>query len=133
MVLVVQRVDGREGLGVRCHLDEAEPTAPTRLSVHNHLRASHFAKWGEQIFKVGISDRECEIADIQLLAHLQTPRDLERAMLTRIRLSGSKERGWTGWPNGWARRLRTLIRGLSIRLSREHHPEHIRPTYQPEV
>ena len=103
VVLVVQSLDRREGLGVAPHLDEAKPAAPARLSVHDHLRASHFAKRGEQVFQVGISDRECKIADIQLLAHLQTPWDLGRAILTRVRLSGSKERGRTGRPNGWAR------------------------------
>jgi hypothetical protein len=77
MVLVVQGVDGREGLGVSSHLDEAESAAPTCLSVHNHLRASHLAEWGEQFFQIGISHRKCEIADKQLLDHLQPPWDLD--------------------------------------------------------
>ena len=113
MVLIVQGVDGRKGISVRRHLDEAEATTPTSLSVHNHLRASHFAEWGEQVFQIGISHRKCEIADIQLLAHLQPPLGSGRAMLTRVRLSGSKESGRTGRPNGWARQSSSMIRDLN--------------------
>jgi hypothetical protein len=69
--LVVQGVDGRNDNGVARHPDEAKPAASARLSVDNHLRTSHFAKWSEQIFQFGITDREREIADIQLLAHLR--------------------------------------------------------------
>ncbi len=76
MVLVVQGVDGRHGIGVAPHLNEAEPAAPARLPVDDHLRTSHFAEWGEQFFQLGIANRECEIANIQLLAHLQAPWDL---------------------------------------------------------
>jgi hypothetical protein len=42
--LVVQRIDGREGIRVRCHLDEAEAAASTRLPVLDHLSTSHLAK-----------------------------------------------------------------------------------------
>ena len=76
MVLVVQGVDGRHGIGVAPHLDEAEPAAPARLPVDDYLRASHFAEWDEQFFQLGIANREREIANIQLLAHLQAPSDL---------------------------------------------------------
>jgi hypothetical protein len=44
MFLVVERVDGREGIRVRCHLDEAKAAASTRLPVLDHLSTSHFAK-----------------------------------------------------------------------------------------
>ena len=105
MLLVVKGVDSRKSIGVRRHLDKAEATTPARLAILDHLGASHLAKRRKQIFQVGIRDREREIADIQLLAHLQTPRDLGCATLTRIRLSGSKERGRTGRPTGQARRI----------------------------
>ena len=105
MFLVVKGINGRESIGVRCHLDEAEATASTCLAIFDHLGASHLTKRREQVFQVGIRDREREIADVQLLAHLQPPWDLGCAMLTRVRLSGSKERGRTGRPTGQARRL----------------------------
>ena len=38
VVLVVQGVDGRHGIGVAPHLDEAEPAAPARLPVDDYLR-----------------------------------------------------------------------------------------------
>jgi hypothetical protein len=44
MFLVVERIDGREGIRVRCHLDEAETAASTRLPVLDYLSTSHFAK-----------------------------------------------------------------------------------------
>ena len=70
VVLVVQCVDGREGIGVRRHLNKAETATPTCLAILNHLSASHLAKRREQVFQVGIRDRESKIADVQLLAHL---------------------------------------------------------------
>jgi hypothetical protein len=73
MFLVVQGVDRRKGIGVGCHFDEAEATTPTCLAIFDHLSASYFAKRREQVFQVGIRDRERKIADIQLLAHLRTP------------------------------------------------------------
>jgi hypothetical protein len=73
MLLIVKGVDGRKGIGVRRHLDKAETTAATRLAILDHLGASHLAKWREQVFQVGVRDRERKIADIQLLAHLQAP------------------------------------------------------------
>ena len=73
MFLVVQGVDGRKSIGVGRHLDEAESTTPTGLAILDHLSTSHLAKWREQVFQVGIRDRERKIADVQLLAHLQTP------------------------------------------------------------
>jgi hypothetical protein len=98
MFLVVERVDGREGIGVRCHLNEAETAASARLPVLDHLSTSHFAKRREQLFQVGVRDREREIADIQLLTHRQTPQGLETDTLTRSRLSGSNKRGRAGRP-----------------------------------
>jgi hypothetical protein len=71
--LVVQSVDSREGIGIGCHLDEAEAATTPCLSVFDYLSTSHLAKRREQIFQVGIRDRERKIADVQLLAHLQTP------------------------------------------------------------
>ncbi len=109
MLLVVQRVNGRERIGVRRHFDKAEAAAPTRLAILDYLGTSHFAERRKQIFQVGIRDRERKIADIQLLAHLQTPRDLGCATLTRVRLSGSKERGRTGQPTGQASRSRANL------------------------
>ena len=64
MFLVVQGVDGRKGIGVRRHLDEAETATPTRLAILDHLSTSHLAKRREQVFQVGIRDRERKIADV---------------------------------------------------------------------
>ena len=73
MFLVMQSINGGQSIGVGRHLDESKATTPTRLAILDHLSASHFAKWREQVFQVGIRDRERKIADVQLLAHLQTP------------------------------------------------------------
>jgi len=73
MFLVVEGVDGRKGIGVGRHLDEAEATTPTSLAILDHLSASYLTKWREQLFQVGIRDREGKIADVQLLAHLRLP------------------------------------------------------------
>jgi hypothetical protein len=54
--LVVQCIDSREGIGVRCHLYKAEAAASTRLPVLDDLSASYLAKGREQLFKVGIGD-----------------------------------------------------------------------------
>jgi hypothetical protein len=62
--LVVQRVDRCKGVGVRRHLDKAEAATAPGLSVFDYLSTSHLAKRREQVFQVGIRDREREIADI---------------------------------------------------------------------
>jgi hypothetical protein len=95
----MQGVDGRQGVGVISHLDESKPAAPARLSVDDHLGTSNLTEGSEQLFKVGIADRERKIADIQLLAHLQTPQDLGHAGLTHVRLSGLFEM-WLDSPVG---------------------------------
>jgi hypothetical protein len=73
MLLVVKSVNGRERIGVGRHFDKAKATTSTRLAILDHLGTSHLAKRREQVFQIGIRDREREIADIQLLAHLQPP------------------------------------------------------------
>ena len=126
--LVVQSVDGREGIGVRCHLDEAEAAAATCLPVLDDLSTSHFAKRREQLFQVGVRDREREIADIQLLTHRQTPQGLETDTLTRSRLSGSNERGRAGRPIRWARRSRSMTI-LALNEAEENpRPQFDKPT-----
>ena len=74
MFLVVKGVDGRKGIGVRRHFDETETATSTGLAILDHLSASHLAKRRKQVFQVGTRDRERQIADVQLLAHLQPPR-----------------------------------------------------------
>jgi hypothetical protein len=85
MILVVQGIDGRKGISVRRHLNEAEAATPTCLAILDHLSASHFAKRREQVLQVGTRYRESKITDVQLLAHLfEPPRTcVQNAFLTR--------------------------------------------------
>jgi hypothetical protein len=64
VLMIVQGVDSRQGLGVDLHLDEAKPATSACLPIDDHLCASDLAKWGEQVFQVGISDGKGKIADI---------------------------------------------------------------------
>jgi hypothetical protein len=73
VLLIVKGLDGRKGISVRRHLDEAETATSARLAILDYLCAPHFAKRREQVFQVGICDRESKIADVQLLAHLRLP------------------------------------------------------------
>jgi hypothetical protein len=56
VLLVVQSVDGSESIGVRCHLDEAEAAAATRLPVLDDLSTPHLAKRRKQFFQVSVRD-----------------------------------------------------------------------------
>ena len=47
MFVLMEGVDCRQCLRIASHLDEAEATAPTGLSVYNDLCVSHLAKRGE--------------------------------------------------------------------------------------
>jgi hypothetical protein len=73
MLLIVQGVNRGLSSRIRPHFHKAKPSASARLPINHHLCASHLAKRGEQVFKVGIGNRKRKIADIQLLAHLQPP------------------------------------------------------------
>jgi hypothetical protein len=64
VLLIVQGVNRRVRIGVVSHFNESKSAAPTCLSVHNHLCTSNLAEGSEQFFKVGIADREGQIADI---------------------------------------------------------------------
>jgi hypothetical protein len=64
MFLVVQRVDRCKGIGISRHLDKAKAATAPRLSVFDYLSTSHLAKRREQVFQVGIRDRERKIADV---------------------------------------------------------------------
>ena len=64
VLMIVQGVDSRQGIGIDLHLDEAKPATSARLPVDDHLCASHLAERGEQVFQVGISDGKGKIADI---------------------------------------------------------------------
>jgi hypothetical protein len=64
MFLVVERVDCCKGIGIRRHLDKAKAATAPGLSVFDYLSTSHLAKRREQVFQVGIRDRERKIADV---------------------------------------------------------------------
>ena len=64
MILVMEGVDGRKGIGVSRHFDKAEAAAPTCLPILDDLCAFYLAKRREQIFQVGTRDRERKIADV---------------------------------------------------------------------
>ena len=102
MVLVVQGVDGREGLGVCSHLDEAESSASTCLSVHNHLRASHFAEWGgSRLCRSASVIENVRLPTYSFFAHLQPPLGSGIAIPCsdpRSTFRVNKESGRTGRP-----------------------------------
>jgi hypothetical protein len=58
VLLVMQGIDRRLSGRIRPHLDKAEPSASACLPVNDHLCASHLAERGEQVFQVGIGNRE---------------------------------------------------------------------------
>jgi hypothetical protein len=74
MLLIMQGIDRGLSSRIRAHFHKAKSSASARLPINHHLCASHLAKRGEQVFKVGIGNRKRKIADVQLLAHLQPPR-----------------------------------------------------------
>jgi hypothetical protein len=69
VLLIMQPLDGCLRLGLGVHLDKAEPLAPARRAILNHLCALHRAELREQLFQHGIADAIGQIPNVQLLAH----------------------------------------------------------------
>src|SRR4051794_10204131 len=73
VVLVVEALDGRLGLGLAAHLHEAEALAAARVTVLDDLRALDVPECGEQLLQVGTADLIGQVPDIQFLTHYQSP------------------------------------------------------------
>lgn len=74
MLVVVESLDRRLSLGVRVHLDEAEPLRAVRIPIYDDLCALHGAVLGEHRLQVGLVDVVGEVAHIQFLPHDRTPK-----------------------------------------------------------
>src|ERR1043166_6394054 len=64
VLLAVERRDGRLGLGVATHLDEAESLASAGVAIGDDLRALHRAVRGEQRFQCRAIDVVAQISNI---------------------------------------------------------------------
>src|SRR5687767_11384504 len=72
-LLAVERLNGLLGLGVVLHLDEAEAPRPAGLPIGNHLGARHHAMLLEESQQVVGACVPHQVADVNILRHLQKP------------------------------------------------------------
>src|SRR5262249_45523913 len=68
-LLVAEPLDGRLGLLVAAHLDEAEALGAAGVPVHDDLGRLHRAELPEQLLQRAVGRAVGEVADVQLLAH----------------------------------------------------------------
>ena len=73
MLLRIQGVNGRLGLGRIAHFHEAKSLAPPRVAILNHLRTLHLAILREQRLETLARDTVAQIADIQTRSHRRFP------------------------------------------------------------
>src|SRR5271157_3098804 len=73
VLLLVEPLDRRLGLGVGTHLDEPKPLAAARVTVGDHLGALHCPVLGEPLFQIGVGHGIGQISNIQFLSHWSSP------------------------------------------------------------
>ncbi len=95
--LVVKTLDGRLGLGLAAHLDEAKALAPTRVAILDDLRALHDPESGEQLLQVSVADLIGQVPDIQFPAHVNLQEQIrDPLMISRV----GTNRADSGGPSG---------------------------------
>jgi len=67
--LPVHAVDGRLGLGIRAHLDEAEALRTARVPVHHDLCGGHCAELREGLVQRLVAHGIGKIADVKFVSH----------------------------------------------------------------
>src|SRR5206468_959835 len=70
----VEGGDGGLGLLVAAHLHEPEALGPARVPVHDHLGRLHGAVGPEHRREIAVGHAVAQVADVQLLTHVRTPR-----------------------------------------------------------
>jgi hypothetical protein len=69
VLLVMETIDGGQGLGLGVHLHEAESLAPAGVAVLDHLGALDGPELPEELLELRAVDLIGQIPHIQLLAH----------------------------------------------------------------
>jgi hypothetical protein len=56
MLLIMQGVDCRQGIGIGPHFDKSKSATSSRLAVNDNLGAAHLAKWSKNFPELGITN-----------------------------------------------------------------------------